>query len=136
VRPPSEELQEKLATLADYTDELEAWLADPPDPSRPRALQRVVERMVQVIVECAADAGDLWLAEHGHPLGASVRGVFQRLREVGCIPADVDRRFADYTSTRNRIDHAYNHLDAQEILDQAGPLVADARALLRSWTST
>jgi uncharacterized protein YutE (UPF0331/DUF86 family) len=136
VRPPSDELQDKLATLAENTDELESWLADPPEPSRPRALQRVVERMVQVIVECAADAGDLWLAEHGHPLGASVRGVFQRLREAGRIPPDLDRRFADYTNTRNRIVHAYNHLDAQEILVQGGRLVPDARALLVSLTSS
>src|SRR5436305_3929810 len=68
VIPPSAELQQKLASLASYADEIEDWLAHPPDSGRPRALQRVLERLVQVIVQCAGDAGDLWLAEHGHAL--------------------------------------------------------------------
>jgi hypothetical protein len=60
VAPPGDELRQKLISLASYADELDDWLAHPPDPSRPRALQRVAERLVQVIVECAADAGDLY----------------------------------------------------------------------------
>jgi uncharacterized protein YutE (UPF0331/DUF86 family) len=134
--PPGDELRQKLVSLASYADELDDWLANPPDPSRPRALQRVAERLLQVIVECAADAGDLWLAEHGHPLGESVRGVFQRLQEVGLVTPDVGRRFATYTTMRNRIVHDYDRVDAREVVDQASRLAADVRVLLAGLAST
>jgi uncharacterized protein YutE (UPF0331/DUF86 family) len=129
---PGHELQEKLANLSSYAQELESWLANPPDPARPGALQRIVERMIQVIVECAADAGDLWLAAQGHTLGGSVREVFQRLRDAGALTPEVAQRFFDYARTRNRIVHDYNHLDAVEVLHQAARLPADARAVVQS----
>lgn len=133
--PPSDALGQKLAVLAAYADDLENWLADPPDPSRPRALQLILERLIQVTIECAADAGDLWLVAHGHPLGESVRGVFQRLQSVGAIAPDLERRFAAYGRTRNRIVHDYDRLDPQEILDQAARLPVDTRALLQALTN-
>jgi uncharacterized protein YutE (UPF0331/DUF86 family) len=128
--PPGDELARKLAALASYADELDDWLANPPEPSRPRALERILERLIQVIVECAADAGDLWLAGHGHALGESVRGVFRRLREVGAVSIEIEDRFGNYGRTRNLIVHAYDQLDAREILAQARQLSTDARTLL------
>jgi len=126
------ELEAKLASLSSYVQELENWLADPPDPGRPGALQRIVERMVQVIVECAADAGDLWRAARGHTLGGSVREGFTRLQDVGALAPEVTSRFFDYARTRNRIVHDYNHLDAGEVMRQAQQLPADARTVIRS----
>jgi uncharacterized protein YutE (UPF0331/DUF86 family) len=134
VTQPSDELGQKLASLASYATDMEGWLADPPDPSRPRALQLILERLLQVTIECAADAGDLWLATHGHPLGESVRGVFQRLQSVGAIAPDLERRFAAFGRTRNRIVHDYDRLDEQEILDQAARLPRDVRTLLQALT--
>jgi uncharacterized protein YutE (UPF0331/DUF86 family) len=134
--PTGDDLRQKLVSLASYADELDEWVANPPDPSRPRALQRVAERLLQVIVECAADAGDLWLAQHGHPLGESVRGVFQRLRDLGVIAPDLEQRFATYTTMRNRIVHDYDRVDGQEIVRRAAQLPADVRALLGVLTST
>jgi uncharacterized protein YutE (UPF0331/DUF86 family) len=134
--PPGDELLRKLAALASYADELDDWLANPPEPSRPRALERILERLIQVIVECSADAGDLWLAAHGHPLGESVRGVFRRLREVGAISNDLEDRFGNYGRTRNLIVHAYDQLDAREMLAQARQLSVDARTLLGALTAS
>jgi uncharacterized protein YutE (UPF0331/DUF86 family) len=119
-----------LVSLASYVDELESWLTHPPEPDRPLALQRIVERLLQVILECAADAGDLWLTERGLPSGESARGVFQRLREAGTITPELEQHFATHTRMRNRIVHAYDEVDAPELIDQASRLPADARARL------
>jgi uncharacterized protein YutE (UPF0331/DUF86 family) len=128
---PGDELRQKLTSLEDYLDELDRWLTSPAEPTGPLGLRRIVERLLQVIVECAADASDLWLAEHGHAPGESMRGVFRRLQQEGVISLELEQRFANYTGIRNRIVHDYNHLDAAATLAQAPRLLADARTLLR-----
>src|SRR5439155_21584443 len=57
-------LQRKLTSLTAYTDELDAIL--PPTLTGYNAgstVRRAVERLVQIVVEAAADAGGLLLAE-------------------------------------------------------------------------
>jgi uncharacterized protein YutE (UPF0331/DUF86 family) len=54
-----------------------------------------LERLVQIVVECAADAGDQWLVSHGRPLGASAAGVFGCLRDAGVIDQACCDRFRD-----------------------------------------
>lgn len=122
-------LSRKLTTLAAYADELEGVLADPPAPERPRVLELLVERLFHVTVECAADAGDLWLTENAHPGGESMRGVFERLRELGVISPDLADRFVLYGRYRNRIVHDYDALDAPDLMARARSLPDDARAL-------
>lgn len=135
MNPPGNDLQQKLLSLQRYLDELERWLTNPPEPTGPLGLQRITERLLQVIVECAADAGDLWLAEHGHPTGDSVRGVFRQLRQAGALSPELEQRFGSYTGTRNRIVHDYNHLDAASLAMEAPQLVADVRVLLHTLTA-
>jgi uncharacterized protein YutE (UPF0331/DUF86 family) len=133
--PPADELRQKLISLQSYVNELEGWLTNPPEPTGPLGLRRITERLLQVIVECAADAGDLWLAEHGYPSGDSVRGVFRQLRQAGVLSAEMEQRFGSYTGTRNRIVHDYNHLDAAGIAAEAPQVVADVRVLLQALTA-
>jgi uncharacterized protein YutE (UPF0331/DUF86 family) len=128
--PSSDEIEQKLVSLQSYVDQLLDILAHPAAPDRPHIQQRVVERLLQIIVECAADAGDLWLDKKGHPLGGSARGVFQGLREVGAISRDLDLRFAEHVRARNRIVRGYDQLEERETMDQAGRLPEDTRALL------
>src|SRR4051812_20725824 len=117
-------LQTKLLALKAYLDELEHWRTNPAEPVGPRALLRITERLLQVIVECAADAGNLWLAKHGHPNGDSIRDVFRQLQEAGMLSAEVEQRFEGYVETRDRIVHDYNPLDPAGLAAQAPELLA------------
>jgi uncharacterized protein YutE (UPF0331/DUF86 family)/predicted nucleotidyltransferase len=125
-------LQRKLGSLATYLDELEAttpgtledYTSQPP-------MRRAVERLVQLVVEAAADAGDLLLAEEGQTVGEAARDIFEALHPAGVIGEDLRRRFAyEYAGLRNRIIHQYDELDDGAVWRAARQLVPDGRALL------
>lgn len=55
---------------------------------------------------------------------------------AGVITPDLERRFATYSTLRNRIVHDYDRVDGQELIKRAAQLPADVRALLGVLTST
>lgn len=126
--PPA--LTSKLAQLDQYLQELQGYLDEPGDPAE-GARVRILERMIQLIVECAADAGDLWLGDRGETLGESATGVFRRLGEVGLITAEMQSRLRGYVSARNRIIHDYDRVTPEQVQRDAERLVQDAGELLR-----
>jgi uncharacterized protein YutE (UPF0331/DUF86 family) len=88
-------LQRKLSSLTGYLDELQAALPATRDEylSAP-TVRRAVERLVQVVVECAADAGDLLLTAEGRTVGDSARDIFEGLHSAGIIDDALRQRFA------------------------------------------
>lgn len=129
------DLSRKLQQLSDYLDETRGWLA-PPTPLPPHGAERILERMTQLIVECAADAGDIWLQENGRPLGQSAAGVFRNLHQAGKLDAVTAERFRAYVRTRNRIIHDYDLVDPRDVRQDAEGLVADLSDLLRALQSS
>jgi uncharacterized protein YutE (UPF0331/DUF86 family) len=125
-------LQRKLASLAAYLDEPDTTVpAAVSDYTAGSTVRRAVERLVQVVVECAADAGDLLLTEEGRTVGDSARDVFEGLHSAGAIDAALRQRFAyEYGGLRNRIVHDYDELDNAAVWQAARQLVPDGRALL------
>ncbi len=125
-------LERKLRSLRDYLDELAAVApAVEADYDASPTVRRAVERLVQVVVECAADAGDLLLTVQGVSTGDSAREIFSGLHAAGVIDVDLHRRFAhDYSGVRNRIVHDYDKLDHAAIWRTARQLAPDGRALL------
>src|SRR5207247_249079 len=88
-------LQRKLGSLAAYLDELEATMPATLEPYTAQTIiRRAVERLVQLVVESAADAADLLLAEEGRTVGEAARDVFEALHPAGIIGDDLRRRFA------------------------------------------
>jgi uncharacterized protein YutE (UPF0331/DUF86 family) len=71
--------------------------------------------MIQLVIECAADAGDLWLQAAGQPPGQSAGGVFQNLHQAGCMDDDMRDRFRRYVRARNRIVHDYDLVRPDEV---------------------
>ncbi len=68
-------LQRKLTSLTTYLDELAATMPDTVEAYRANStVRRAVERLVQVVIECAADAGDLLLSQEGRTVGDAARG--------------------------------------------------------------
>jgi uncharacterized protein YutE (UPF0331/DUF86 family) len=125
-------LQRKLSSLTGYLDELQAALPATRDEylSAP-TVRRAVERLVQVVVECAADAGDLLLTAEGRTVGDSARDIFEGLHSAGIIDDALRQRFAyGYSGLRNRIVHDYDVLDSAAVWQAARQLVPEGRALL------
>jgi uncharacterized protein YutE (UPF0331/DUF86 family) len=125
-------LQRKLTSLATYLDELTVTVPDTLDgyTANP-TVRRAVERLVQVVLESAADAGDLLLAEEGRTVGDAARDIFEGLHAAGVIDDSLRRRFAhDYSGLRNRIVHDYDVLDNATVWQAARQLAPDGRALL------
>ena len=125
-------LQRKLTSLAAYLDELEAILpATLIEYIAASTVRRAVERLVQVVVEAAADAGDLLLAEEGRTAGETTREIFEALHAAGIIEDALRRRFAyEHSALRNRIVHDYDELDNAAVWQAAHRLVPDGRALV------
>jgi uncharacterized protein YutE (UPF0331/DUF86 family) len=125
-------LRQKLRSLAAYLDELEGELPDTEGAYQAvSTVRRAVERLVQLVVECAADAGDLLLLHEGRTPGDAARDIFEALHAAGAVSEDLGRRFAsDYSGLRNRIVHDYDELDNAAIWRSARQLVPDGRALL------
>jgi uncharacterized protein YutE (UPF0331/DUF86 family) len=125
-------LERKLNSLAVYLDELDATVPATITEygSNPMA-KRAVERLVQGVLECAADAGDLLLCEEGRTVGDSARDIFEGLHSAGVIDDALRRRFAyEYSGLRNRIVHDYDVLDNAAVWQAARQLVPEGRALL------
>jgi uncharacterized protein YutE (UPF0331/DUF86 family) len=131
--PPT--LQEKIAQLRDYVRELRDTLAQTAGGDRSTLVTRALERLVQVIVECAADAGDLWLEAHGRPVGQTAATVFQFLHEAGAIDAEHQTRLRRHTSVRNRIVHDYDRVTPEQVRQTAEALANDAEDLIRRLTA-
>src|SRR5437879_2018317 len=88
-------LQRKLTSLAAYLDELATTLPGTATDYTGNSLtRRAVERLVQVVIGCAADAGDLLLTEEGRTVGESARDIFEGLHAAGVIDDPLRRRLA------------------------------------------
>jgi uncharacterized protein YutE (UPF0331/DUF86 family) len=124
-------LQDKIAQLREYIRELREALAAPEQSGRSGFLNRALERLVQLVVECAADAGDLWLEAHGRPMGQTATTVFQFLHEAGAIDTELQTRLRRHTSVRNRIVHDYDRVTEEQVRRTAEALADDAEELLR-----
>lgn len=125
-------LEVKIDQLADYHRELQEWLARPRGPEWDPLLRRVLERMIQLLVECAADAGDLWLERHGRPLGQSATTVFLNLADAGILNDEALSRYRRYIGSCNRIVHDYDQVQPQRVRADAEALAADILALIRA----
>ncbi len=122
----------KALQLGRYCQELRSLLDRPPAADDDLVLERALERMVQLLVECAADAGDLWLSDHGQPLGQSAMGVFQNLYRAGVLSAEVLERFRSYVTARNRIIHDYETTQPARVRADAERLAADIPPLIQA----
>jgi uncharacterized protein YutE (UPF0331/DUF86 family) len=125
-------LERKLASLGAYLDELDATLpGTAAEYACDATVRRAVERLVQVVVECGSDAGDLLLTKEGRTVGDTARDIYDGLRSAGIIGDDLGRRFVrDHSGLRNRIVHDYDELDNAAVWRGARQLVPDGRELL------
>ena len=108
-------LRRRLEYLSEYISQLRQVGAVPlteylGDPIR----QRAAERLLQVSLECAADAGAAILKAGGRPIPPDYRTLFKQLREADVIPCSLADSLASLATARNRIVHEYARVSAEE----------------------
>jgi len=123
------EIAEKLTALIGYVDELEECSNVTPDEYRRDSVRRrAVERLCQVVVECAVDVNAMLIEAAGGSPPRSARESFEEAHGLGAVQENVRRRFCQtYVGLRNRIVHDYDTLDDAIVLKTAHRLVEDAR---------
>jgi len=127
-------IQQKLINMDSYIEELGPYLESPLEEYLEKpALRRIVERLVQIIIESAIDTNNLLIVASGGVPASTARESFAAVHELGVIDDDLLTRFRQtYIGLRNRIVHDYDVLDNRLVYFTARRLTADARKYVGS----
>lgn len=121
-------IRRKLVNLTAYVNELSPYLDVSYQEHRERpGNRRIVERLAQVIVECAIDVNGMLLLGAGQSPAQSAGQSFEAVHELGIIDEHLLSRFRRYVGMRNRIVHDYDRLDNRTLFYSARRLLDDAR---------
>ncbi|MFQ6100649.1 MAG: DUF86 domain-containing protein [Anaerolineae bacterium] len=124
-------IRRKLTNLTAYVKELAPYLSASYQEHRERpGNRRIVERLAQVIVECAIDINGMLLISTEQPPAQSARQSFEAIHQLGIIDEHLLPRFRRYVGMRNRIVHDYDRLDNRTLFYSARRLLDDARAYI------
>lgn len=117
----------KLTNLSAYLDELAPYLKPPlKDYLEVPGQRRIVERLVQVIVESTIDINGLLVRWAGEAPPATAYLSFEAVHRLGIIDDSLLDRFRRYVGLRNRIVHDYDVLDNKIVYHAAKRLIEDA----------
>lgn len=90
-------IRRKLANLIAYVKELSPYLSASYQEHRERSgNRRIVERLAQVIVECAIDVNGMLLIGTEQPPPQSARQSFEAVHQLGIIDEHLLSRFRRY----------------------------------------
>lgn len=87
---------------------------------RDRLRQKGIERLLQEVVEAAADANTHLLRAAGYAAPPDYRSSFLELGRHGIIPDALARSLAPAAGLRNRLVHEYDEIDDRVVLAAAG----------------
>jgi uncharacterized protein YutE (UPF0331/DUF86 family) len=127
-------IERKLVLLVGYADELRPLVEGSASggPAVSNVTRRAIERLVQLLVEVAADGNGLIVAARGGTPPVTARESFVAVRDLGVLPHALAERFiASYVGLRNRVVHDYDTLDHRLVRQAARRLAADAVAYAR-----
>lgn len=74
------------------------------------AKRRSCERLIQLIVECAADINSILVVESGHPAPRDYYDTFIKAGESGVISTSLSKKLAPWAGLRNRLVHEYEDI--------------------------
>lgn len=129
-----EQLQAKLAQLADVLDKLRALPHS--DLADFRADDRTVDaalRRLQVAIQILIDVGSHVVAALGLGAPDSSRDLLERLERAGHLEPDATTRFNKIFAFRNRIVHLYDRVDDEYVFTIVTQHLDDLSELARSY---
>lgn len=124
-------IQRKLANLKEYLSELEALSGRSLEEYvKDFEYRRAVERLIQIIVECAIDGNNLIITGMGKRPAMEYKESFSKLVDMGIISSDFASRLIPYTSLRNRIVHEYAEIKNELVYTSIKMLLRDFKMYL------
>jgi len=109
-------IRARLADLRKYLTELEPLLDITLDEYKSDYIRRhAIERLMELIIECAIDINGLIIAGEGRRPPRDYRSSFLELGEVDVIPPDFASSLAPMARLRNLLAHEYETMDDEEI---------------------
>ncbi len=126
-------IRQKLRSIEGYVDELEPYLEIPLEEYLKEAgRRRIVERLSQLLVECAIDTNNLLIVYSGKETPGTSRESFEIVKDIEVLDESLFERFnRTYIGFRNRLVHDYERLDNVIVYKTAKRLIEDMRKYVR-----
>lgn len=119
-------IQQKLAALSDYLAELAAISRYSYEEYRSDfRVKRTVERLMQMVVECATDINGLLITGLGEQPPRDYFTSFILLGQIGVLPSDFADLLAPTTAIRNRLVHEYDTVDEKLVYISMQPILEE-----------
>jgi uncharacterized protein YutE (UPF0331/DUF86 family) len=121
-------LEEKLTLMADYLTELKQIGAYSYQEFRSDfRVKRATERLIQLVVECAADINGLLITGLGQTPPPDYFSSFIALGKLGVLSPDFADSLAPTTATRsgNRLVHEYDTIDERLVYASVQPILKE-----------
>jgi len=126
------ELRRKLASLAQYLDELEVIGQQSYEEYKSDfRIKRTVERLIQMVVECATDINGLLITGMGEQPPRDYFTSFILLGQIGVLPPDFADSLAPTTAIRNRLVHEYDTVDERLVYISMQPILEEFTEYVR-----
>lgn len=125
-------IKEKLAKLVEFLRELEKVKPSSFDDydSNP-AIKRSCERLIQLIVETAADINsNIIVALKDFP-PKDYYDTFIKAGDVGIIPLDLSEKLAPWAGLRNRLVHEYAQIKDRLVFKKVEPTIENFTEYVR-----
>jgi uncharacterized protein YutE (UPF0331/DUF86 family) len=116
-----ETLERKLGFLNRYVADLGDYAAL--DQGGMRREHYAIERLLQLLCECAADIALQFLKAGGETLPASYREVFTALERKGMLPPDLAADLVAACGMRNLLTHLYDVIDLDRVVAAVQPAI-------------
>jgi uncharacterized protein YutE (UPF0331/DUF86 family) len=117
-----EVIQNKIAAMGRYLYDLSSHRLD--DFGMFMDAHYKVERLIELLVMCAADIAFHLMALKAESPPASYRAAFLRLGEIGVLDLELSKRLALGAGLRNILAHEYEEIDYR-LLHESVPQVLD-----------
>jgi uncharacterized protein YutE (UPF0331/DUF86 family) len=119
-------IEQKLTDLAEYLDELEQISQYSYQEYKANfQIKRTVERLIQLVVECATDINGLLITGLGEVPPRDYFSSFIVLGDLGVLPTGFADTLAPATAIRNRLVHEYETVDERLVYAGVKPILEE-----------
>jgi uncharacterized protein YutE (UPF0331/DUF86 family) len=119
-------IEQKLTALAEYLDELEQISQYSYQEYKANfQIKRTVERLIQLVVECATDINGLMITGLGEVPPRDYFSSFIVLGDLGVLPTGFADTLAPTTAIRNRLVHEYETVDERLVYASVKPILKE-----------
>ncbi len=125
-------IKEKAAKLVEFLRELEKvkpYSFEDYDSSP--AIKRSCERLIQLIVETAADINSSVIVALKDFPPKDYYDTFIKAGEVGLIPPDLSKKLAPWAGLRNRLVHEYAQIKNKLVFEKVEPTIKSFTEYIR-----